>query len=229
VAHPAKSVFLLHQKKIQMKTFKLLPILLLVALMANPAIAQKKQQKKVKKCFENYKSAILNDRGEEAVNYVDSRTIAYYSEMIEKTKSADSAEVDALGIMDKLMVFSMRHRATKEQILSFDGKSALVYAIEEGMVGKESVATASLGVIDVDGNFAKGQFVNDGQKTPIYYHFYKEDGDWKIDLTSIFDIAAMAFRNMQKESGMTENEFLFTILEMITGKKPGPEIWETLI
>lgn len=211
-----------------MKPIKTLTLLIMLALLANPAAAQKKQEKKVRKCFEAYKTAILEDRGIDAVNYVDSRTIAYYADMLEKTKNADSAEVNAMNILDKLMVFSMRHRATKDQILSFDGKSTLVYAINEGMVGKESVATASIGEVVVNGNFASGIFVNNGQATPFAYHFYKENKAWKIDLTSIFDIGAMAFQNVQSESGLEENEFLFMVLEMITGTKPGPEIWETI-
>jgi hypothetical protein len=31
---------------------------------------------------------------------------------------------------------------------------------------------------------------------------------------------------MANDSGMSENEFLFKALEMITGKQPGPDIWK---
>lgn len=59
-------------------------------------------------------------------------------------------------------------------------------------------------------------------------HFYKEEGTWKIDLTSLFPIGSMAFKKMQQESGMDENEYLFMLLEMLTGRKPGNEIWNTI-
>ncbi|MFY7734196.1 MAG: hypothetical protein ACOVSR_11990, partial [Bacteroidia bacterium] len=81
---------------------------------------QKREEKLVIKAFENYKSAILNDKGEEAVKHVDSRTIKYYTDVLALVISADSAKVDSLSILDKLMVFSIRHRTTKNDILSFD-------------------------------------------------------------------------------------------------------------
>ena len=123
-------------------------------------------------------------------------------------------------------MFSIRHRTPKEDILSFDGKGLLVYAIKSGMVGKNSVANNSIGEITIDNNFAKGQFIANGQKAPFYFHFYKEEGQWKIDLTSIFSVSTMAFKKMVDDSGQNENEYLFSLLEMLTGKKPGQEIWD---
>jgi hypothetical protein len=188
--------------------------------------AQKSEKKLIQKSFDNYKTSILNDKGDEAVKYVDSRTINYYSEVLDKTKHADSADVNSLGLMDKLMVFSIRHRATKEEILSFDGKGLLIFTIKEGMVGKNSVANNAIGEIEIDGSFAKGQLMVNGQEAPFYFHFYKEKDIWKIDLTSLFPAVSMAFGKMQKESGMSENQYLFMLLEMTTGKKPGSDIWD---
>jgi hypothetical protein len=179
----------------------------------------------VRKSFTNYKTAILNDKGEEAVNFVDAKTIEYYGYILEKVKTADSAQVESLSLLDKLMVFIIRHRASKDEIVSFDGKGLLVYAIKKGMVGKNSVMNNSIGEVTVDGCFAKGRFVSLGQETPLYFHFNKEGNHWKVDLTSVFPASTMAFRKMIEESDKPENEFLFSMLEMFTGKKPGPEIW----
>jgi len=202
-------------------------LLLIFAFVLNSCSAQK-EEKLVRRSFENYKSTILNDKGEEAVHYVDSRTITYYSEILAKTKNADSIEVNNLGLMDKIMVFSIRHRATKSEILSFDGKGLLIYAIKEGMVRKNSVANNTVGDVEIDGTFAKGRFIANGQKTPFYFHFYKEKDVWKIDLTSIFTIGTAAFKKMQEESGLNENEYLFSLLEMLTGRKPDNEIWKKI-
>ena len=202
---------------------------LLVLLIAGQlAYGQKSEEKLVKKSFDNYKTAILIDKGDEAVKYVDSRTIKYYSDILELVKTADSTKIETLSILDKLMVFSIRHRTSKEDILSFDGKSLLVYAIKSGMVGKNSVANNSIGDVTIDNDFAKGQFIANGQKAPFYFHFYKEDGPWKIDLTSLFPVSTMAFKKMADDSGQNQNEYLFSLLEMITGKKPGTEIWKPI-
>ncbi|MGB3948788.1 MAG: hypothetical protein WBM13_12445 [Bacteroidia bacterium] len=198
----------------------------LLLFVTNFCLAQTTSQKAVIQAFENYKSSIIEDRGEEAVKYVDSRTIKYYDIILELVKNADSVKISSLSLLDKLMVFSVRHRTSKENILSFDGKQLLVYAIKSGMVGKSSVANNSLGDVAVDKDFAKAQFVSNGKVTPFYIHFYKEEQQWKMDLTSIFDISNTAFTKVCEQSGQPENEYLFTLLEMITGKKVGPEIWQ---
>ena len=135
---------------------KLLFLLLLLPGMA--LSAQKSEEKQVCKSFDAYKKAILNDRGEEAVKYVDSRTVKYYDDMARLVKNADSASVAGLSLMDRLMVFSIRHRATQEEIPGFDGRKLLVYAIQNGMVGKNSVAGNEIGEVTIQGDFAKGQF-----------------------------------------------------------------------
>jgi hypothetical protein len=205
--------------------FKILGILFL--LLTGPlTYGQKNEQKQVVKSFNNYKSAILNDKGEKAVKYVDSRTIKYYSYILELVKTADSSKVETLSILDKLMVFSVRHRTPKEDILRFDGKALLVYAIKSGMVGKNSVANNTIGEVIIENDFAKGQLIANGQIAPFYFHFYKEEKLWKLDLTALFPLSTTAFKRMADASGQKENEYLFLLLEMLTGKKPGQEIWE---
>lgn len=51
-------------------------------------------------------------------------------------------------------------------------------------------------------------------------------GQWKLDLTSLFPASNLLFKQMVEESGQNENEYLFSLLEMLTGKKPGSEIWQ---
>lgn len=209
-----------------MKTFiSALSTILLSLLFTGSMYAQDDEEKVVRDAFDGYKSNILNDKGKEAAKYVDSRTIAYYNDIAQKCRTADSASVRALNIMDKLMVFSIRHRAEASDIKSFDGTGLLVYAINSGMVGKSSVVNNSIGEVTIEKDFAKGQLVVSGTETPIYFHFYQEGGDWKVDLTSIFEMSTMAFDQMVKGSGQDENEFLFSVLEQLTGRAPDNGIW----
>jgi hypothetical protein len=205
---------------------KIFKLLFFIVILTTSCDGREDEAYLVKEAFDNYKSAILNDKGDEAVKYVDSRTLKYYQQIVDLVKNADSAEVVSLPLIDKLMVFSIRHRTSKEEILSFDGKGLLVYAIKSGMVGKNSVANNSIGEVTVDNNFAKGQFIANGQKAPFYFHFYKEDSKWKIDLTSLFPVSSMAVKKMIEESEQDENEFFFSLLENLTGKYPGKEIWK---
>lgn len=210
------------------KTIKVIGVFILL-LSGHWANGQKNEEDLVKKSFQSYKQAILNDKGEEAVKYVDSRTIKYYSEILDLVKTADSTKVETLSILDRLMIFVIRFRTSKEDILSFDGNSLLIYAIKSGMVGKNSVAANSIGEVSIEKDFAKGQLLVNGQKAPFFFHFYKENEQWKVDLTSIFPISTKALKKMAEDSEQDENEYLFSLLEMITGNQPGKEVWEPII
>lgn len=187
--------------------------------------AQQAEEQQVKKTFDNYKSAILNDKGEEAVEQVDTKTIAYYGDILEKVKTADSLKVDKLSLMDKLIVLVVRHRIPKEEIMKTNGKQLLVTAIKMGMVGKSSVINNEVGTVKVNGDFASGELLVRGQKTPLAFEFHKKNGLWKLDLTAIFPAGEAAFRQMVKQSGEPENEYLLSLIQLTTGKEPGAEVW----
>lgn len=201
-------------------------IVMLLALSPSMGIAQSQEENQVRQVFDKYKKAILNDRGSEAVTCVDSSTIQYYSRMLDLARHADSATIENAGLFDKFMVLAIRQRTSREEIMRFDGRGLLQYAIESGMVGKNSVAGNSIGVVEIDRYFARGQLVANGETTDVYFDFNKENGQWKIDITSVFKISERVIRDMYLQSGQSENEYLLSLLEMVSGSKAGPEIWQ---
>ena len=76
--------------------------------------------------------------------------------------------------------------------------------------------------------FAKVQAVINRKPEPIYFHFYKEQEKWRIDLSSTFSTANEGIKQMIDQSGQDENEYLFNLLEMTSGEKPKSDIWQTI-
>jgi len=186
------------------------------------------EQEEVKQAFNNYKEAILNDQGDKAVNYTDSKTLKYYSSALEKVKHADSLALINMKRLDRFTVLAIRYRASKNEIMQFSGRSLLVYAINSGMVGKNSVMNNSIGTVEIKDKSANGQLLVNDNATPFQLQFNKESGQWKVDITSIFPIAETAFENMIKNSSMDENMYLMMILSMMTGEDPKNDIWKAV-
>lgn len=191
-------------------------------------IAQNGEDTLVRAVFEKYRSDLLNDRGSEAVKDVDSRTIRYYSDLLELTKTADSSKIETLSILDKMSVLIMRLKISREELLSFTGKELFIYSVNHGMVGKGGVSRNSIGQITVDGNFASAQLVSKGAPSEIYFEFRKEEGIWKLDLTSIFPLTTMVFDKLIQDSGKSENEFLSPLVEAASGQKVTSKTWQPL-
>ena len=122
----------------------------------------------------------------------------------------------------------MRHRIAKKDLLSFSGKDLFIYAIDNGMIGKSSVVNATLGDVVTEGDFSKAVFIVSGQETPFFFHFYRENSVWKIDITHLFSLGTMGFKKMVEDSGEEENDFILNILETLTGKRPTAAIWEPI-
>jgi hypothetical protein len=212
----------------QMRALYIVILLCIYSCIVNAQQSKDKEANEVKVCFASYRQAILEGKGSEAIKWTDSRTLSYYAQMLDFAFHADSLKVQDLSMIDKLMVFTVRHRIPKEEALVMKGTSFFVYAVDQGMIGKNSVVNITLGEVKVEGNFAQGEIISNGKKAPFYFHFNKENKEWKIDLTSIFPATNMGLKKVVADSGQSEADFILNMLEITTGRKPKPTIWKPL-
>jgi len=143
-------------------------------------------EKNIRDVFEEYRLSLLDKDGKAVVKCVDKKTIAYYDHLAELIRTADSVTVSSQTILDKVCILSARHRATKEQISSFDGRSLLEFVVTIELIDSAGAAKLDIGNISVRGDSARGQIVHDGQGLTNSFLYYKENGRWKIDLISLF-------------------------------------------
>lgn len=94
------------------------------------------------------------------------------------------------------------------------------------MIDKSSMGSFTIGDITVDNNFAKGQIIAYGTESPFSLNFYKEDGQWKYDLTSSFPIAILVLQKLVKELG--KKRFIDTIFSAETENTPGQNVWRPI-
>lgn len=203
-------------------------ITIVVLLFPLLAIAQN-EANEVKKCFGYYRDAILQDRGGDAVNFVDSKTIAYYNEVMQHVRTDDSVKLQNLALFDRLMVLSVRHQLSKKDLQGKDGKGLFVLSIQKGLISKASLQGTDLGDITVDKNTARGQMLVNNNKTPVYMNFYKENNVWKINITSTFEQTTHSIQRMLKRSQKPENDFLMTLLKSANNIEPTRSIWKPVL
>jgi len=196
---------------------------------SNKQVNKAEESKKVAECYKEYKNAILEQRGNDAVKCIDERTILYYKTMLQTALTADSATVQKLGVLDKAMVLTTRVRIPNDTIVTMNDTSFFVYAVNSGMIGKNSVKSFDIDNIEIDGEFAKGQIVSKGKKSPLFFAFHKEGGRWKIDLTSVFKSSKEGMEMMIKKTGLSEDEFILYSISYITGEKNKTDVWHPIV
>ena len=170
----------------------------------------------------------MTDKESEAIGYMDSRTLDYYKNILKLVRSADSLTIERQPLLDKFTILNIRHIAPKKQILAFDDKSIIAFVIKNGMMGKNTLEGFELGKITVKDKTAKAMIIEDGKKSNKFYNFYSDGTTWKIDFTSLFPAEEKETRQIIIDSGKPENEFILGILEIMSGKKPGPNIWKKI-
>jgi hypothetical protein len=176
--------------------------------------------------FRGYKDAVLSGSGERAVNFVAKKTLDYYAELKDLALYGRAEQVKSLTLMDRLMIISLRHRIQPAALKAMSPKELFVYAVQNGWIGKDNVRRLDIDAVVISENSAKAAYRYDGQTVDLFFHFYKEDEGWKLDLLSVLRTGDAALQEALRSQGRDENEFIFTAIESVTGT-PLPEgIWQ---
>jgi|WetSurMetagenome_2_1015567.scaffolds.fasta_scaffold147099_2 hypothetical protein len=199
--------------------------LFIVVLLMSLHLAAQKPQTDLEKTFTSYQTAQLNNKGEDAVQYLDSMSIDYFKMILDKVRGADSVAIEALPLSGKFNVLMIRHLATKKEILAFTPTTMTAFAFNHGM-GKSKLEGATLGKAKIKGNNAKAPLLENGKKTDTQYEFNLEDSLWKIDVLPLMEESEADIKAMI--NGKSENEFIFDMLELMTGKAPTKAIWKKI-
>ena len=178
--------------------------------------------------FDNYRNAIIAQKGAEAVKLVDQNTVDYYASMKALAMEAMRDDVEDLQVVDKMMVLMLRHRIDHELLTSMSPQEIFIYAIDSGWTAKETVSNLELGEISIRGDHATAHHLQNGKASSLVWGFNKEEGAWKIDLTSIMPIANLGFEKIISESGMDENDVLFSVIGSVSEDPITEEIWEPI-
>ncbi len=179
----------------------------------------------IRVCYDTYFAALKAGEGAKAAELVDSNTLAHFDRMLELARTGDSITVSGLDPMDKLTVLAMRMQNTPEALRSMSVKEAVAHSVSDGLMANEGPEGLELGTISVDGDKAKAPLKMHGFPTPASFSFQRENGTWKIDLTSLFDLSRMAFQHMSASSGEEGNAFLLMLLEENMGGPVPKDIW----
>ena len=201
-----------------------LSVLLLVLCLAAPPAAEPVDD--VKESFLTYKTAILEADGAAAAKVVTQNSRAYFRSLAEQALTLDRAGLHEIHLTDRLYAMLLRHNLDRTQLQQMSGGQVVSYAVDHGWIGRNGVSQLRLGHYEVEGDHASGTILRpDGLKSSFKMEFVKEGGRWLLDLVALMDLTRTAFEFAVQQSGLSEDEFVFLMLEQGTGRKPGPEIW----
>ncbi len=195
-----------------------------LALLAAPAAAA--PQDDVAGTFKAYQAALLATDGEKAAEVVTQGSRDLYRHYANQALTLDHAALMRVHLADRLTILLLRHSVERERLMLMSGGEIIAYAVEQGWISKEGTAGIHLGNYQVSGETATGTLLRtDGSFTNFKLEFLKEDGVWRLNLKQMLEFARIGIEYAVQQAGMSEDEFILTLLEYSTGRKPGPDIW----
>jgi len=208
-----------------MTTLRSLPVLLLVILATLPLPAAAHTDD-VNESFLAYKAAIMESNGEAVADLVTQESRDYYRKLADQALTLDREALHKVHLTDRLNALLLRHSLEPKALESMSGAEVVSYAAGHGWIGKEGAEQLRLGNYQVEGDHASGSILRvDGEASPYKMEFVKEEGRWLLDLVALMDLTRAAFEHSVKQAGLTEDDFVILMLEYLTGRKPGPDIW----
>ncbi|MEM6687630.1 MAG: hypothetical protein AAF617_17765 [Bacteroidota bacterium] len=176
--------------------------------------------------FQNLKTAILANKGSEALEYVHANTTSYFSYVLYESRYTDSSEISSYSVKDKLMILLVRHLCTKDQLSDFDRNTLMAFLIDQWTLGKNSINDVTIRHINVDKDTARCQVFKNNLKTGNYVDFYQVQQQWKIDISLLYRSLSQGLRELIKNSRMEENDFILNAIHEFSGRQPDSTIWK---
>jgi len=166
-----------------------------------------------------YISAVVRRDGAAAVQAVTRGTRGYYAHARDLALTATEPEVRAAPLMDRVSILMYRHRVPAEVLRRIAGDSAFAHTISAGWVAAPAGQPPTGGPVLGRGDRA---VIRDRGAS---MQFLREDGAWRWNMMPLI-------QSMSRElaaslpTGMTEEQFIFRMLEMSTGRPASPSIWQ---
>lgn len=205
---------------------KLFIFILLALVLVAPAWGQGKEEKEIRKMYEDYDKAVTLKNAEKALEYVTESSVGYFDFALMLAQNASREDLSRLGIMEKIEVLRIRQEYTAEQIAQETGRNLLAKHIEAGLTVREHLPVEDLGAIKVDGELATAEILADGKASGYLLQFQREDGVWKVDLVSLFSMSGSLLDMMLAAQSMTHDQYLQRLIPMTTGRQLKESDWQ---
>ncbi|MEO6732893.1 MAG: hypothetical protein ABIN01_16840 [Ferruginibacter sp.] len=205
-------------------------LFIISCLLLTSCKAPNNDNKQIKECFAQYRSAILNKNGNAGVECVDSTTINFYSATLYKIINFDSLQIESEQTIDKFTILKVRQNFPEDSIMQMNGKSLLRFLMNKGFAGNSQIAKYELGGIKIDNDSAIVERIVEGKLSPFIFRFNKEEGSWKLSIFSAreYEIYNWGIKQAIIKSKLSEDNYIENFIETTSGSNLKKNIWHPL-
>jgi hypothetical protein len=168
----------------------------------------------IRRVFASYRSAIERADGARAAALLDRDTIEFYDRMHKAALDMPGDEVRARPLVERLTIVAMRAGKSRAQLTAMSTRDVLAAAIVQGS-GTATVQGVEISDIVVDGDRASATPRKGGLALPLRFHFRRESGGWRFDLTQLLAGVDQMLKGQLK--GMSEDDLIRAYVASVGG------------
>lgn len=200
--------------------------LLIALLVAGPLLARASDAgDSIRSVFSAYRTAIMEGKGEEAADLLSRSTLDYFDKMRTLALHGDAATVQALALVDQMQVMLFRLRVPVETLETLSAKGLVAYAVEQGWIGKTSVAKVTPGKVQSQGDDAMLHVRVNGKDAGPAFRFGREAVGWRLDLVPTLKATDGILRSAALREGVSHNEYILAVMSIALERNVGDEAW----
>ncbi len=163
-------------------------------LLASCGESRNRQRAEVRQVFQKFSDAFFARDGRTASSHLSQQTFVYYDRVIPLARNEDDAGLSALPPLELFSCLALRHRYSPEELTGLDSRNLVLDSFDRMVFPAGAPHFLDIGEIRITTPGVEAiapVFLPPGEwHEDILVTFRRENGEWKMDLTSVFDALA---------------------------------------
>ena len=160
-------------------------------LLSSCGESRNRQRSEVRQVFQKFSEAFFARDGRTASRHLSQQTFAYYDRVIPLARNEDDVGLSALPPLELFSCLALRHRYSPEELMGPDSRNLVLDAFDRMVFPAGAPHFLDIGEIRITSPGVEATapvFLPPGEwHEDILVTFNRENGEWKMDLTSVFE------------------------------------------
>jgi len=181
----------------------------------------------IKSTFDYYQNAVVDNNGKAAADCLDSKTLEWYSKILEMTKESNKSSLEKINFLSKKSVLAIRQEFNKKQINDLNPKTAFAFAVEKSLYDQDFLKGAGFNNLKIENDKAIVALAKDGKGIKDnFLTFKKEGGKWKINFAALINAQDDDATGILVENIPSENAHALKAIKELSDKPIKSYIWK---
>lgn len=193
---------------------------LVLLCLSFPALAAPRapEEAPVVAVFERARGALGAGEGAAVLGMLSKGSVSKLDTIRSAARAGDGPSLQRLDSAGRFAALGLRRFLTPAELRRMKTADIADLALKKGWLGPNVISQAGLGPVRVRGDRANALVLVDGKPSLVQADFVREGGQWRIDLTQLFNTSSAMIDGFAAIAGKSERQFIDETLEKLAKK-----------